>query len=501
MKISTLLRSTPHRTFLVVASLFGILLLGVNTSAADTNTSFGAQSFIYVTQGTVDTNSTKGVALYWDTFAKKSFKATENTSQISISARANVCDGGPEMVVYVDGKRVSSQEVSSSDYKQYDTNLSLAKNTYHRITISFLNDYTTIKNGVKCDRNLYLEKVTLTNTTTPISSTPPTTNPPTPNNPTPVSTSNGLYVDPYKSTYVYTYSKEQRFVDWRKNNTIKAAALKKIADQPQAVWLGYSGDNTVIARTISDSVSKKQTPVFVLYNIPNRDNGQYASAGGGAKDTAAYKAWIDGISSKIGTQPTIIILEPDALGHGITGVYRKDSLLYATTKLSTLKNTKVYLDATNSAWYGSSDTGIKTIAGRLKEVGVDKITGFSTNTANFNSTEKEVAFGRKLSALVGNKSFVVDTSRNGNGSRPNPVTDAEKKEYAAQKASGEYYWCNPPDRALGARPTTKTGQDKVDAYLWIKPPGEIDGPCRGAINDYGNLWIDYAVGLSQRAKW
>ncbi|WP_308315833.1 glycoside hydrolase family 6 protein [Streptomyces sp. CC228A] len=38
-------------------------------------------------------------------------------------------------------------------------------------------------------------------------------------------------------------------------------------------------------------------------------------------------------------------------------------------------------------------------------------------------------------------------------------------------------WCNPPDRGLGARPTTRTGEPLHDARLWIKIPGESDGLC------------------------
>jgi endoglucanase len=38
-------------------------------------------------------------------------------------------------------------------------------------------------------------------------------------------------------------------------------------------------------------------------------------------------------------------------------------------------------------------------------------------------------------------------------------------------------WCNPPDRGLGLRPTANTSQPLVDAYLWVKIPGESDGQC------------------------
>ena len=38
-------------------------------------------------------------------------------------------------------------------------------------------------------------------------------------------------------------------------------------------------------------------------------------------------------------------------------------------------------------------------------------------------------------------------------------------------------WCNPPGSGLGARPTVNTGNPLVDALLWVKIPGESDGPC------------------------
>ncbi len=36
-------------------------------------------------------------------------------------------------------------------------------------------------------------------------------------------------------------------------------------------------------------------------------------------------------------------------------------------------------------------------------------------------------------------------------------------------------WCNPPDRGTGALPTTTVDDPLIDAYLWIKVPGESDG--------------------------
>ncbi len=38
-------------------------------------------------------------------------------------------------------------------------------------------------------------------------------------------------------------------------------------------------------------------------------------------------------------------------------------------------------------------------------------------------------------------------------------------------------WCNPPARGLGLHPTAGTGVPLLDAYLWVKRPGQSDGTC------------------------
>jgi endoglucanase len=85
---------------------------------------------------------------------------------------------------------------------------------------------------------------------------------------------------------------------------------------------------------------------------------------------------------------------------------------------------------------------------------------------------------------VGGKHFVIDTSRNGNG----PYTQGDP----AQR------WCNPPGRALGETPTTKTADPLVDAYLWIKRPGESDGTCKGGPKA-GEWWASYALALAENS--
>ena len=75
---------------------------------------------------------------------------------------------------------------------------------------------------------------------------------------------------------------------------------------------------------------------------------------------------------------------------------------------------------------------------------------------------------------------MIDTSRNGRG----PKHDQ---------------WCNPPRRALGTLPTTRTGNPLIDAYLWIKVPGESDGMRRHG-PPAGQWWPQYALGLARRSQ-
>ncbi|HZS24421.1 MAG TPA: glycoside hydrolase family 6 protein [Gaiellaceae bacterium] len=78
--------------------------------------------------------------------------------------------------------------------------------------------------------------------------------------------------------------------------------------------------------------------------------------------------------------------------------------------------------------------------------------------------------------------FVVDTSRDGQG----PWNWAAAGYPSAAVAQD---FCNPPGRGAGPRPTANTGNPLVDAYLWVKVPGESDGSCtRGASGTVDPLW-------------
>jgi endoglucanase len=77
-------------------------------------------------------------------------------------------------------------------------------------------------------------------------------------------------------------------------------------------------------------------------------------------------------------------------------------------------------------------------------------------------------YAANMGSAVAVTPFVIDTSRNGQGPWSPP---------AGHPTGDPQEWCNPPQRGLGQRPTAITGLPLADAYLWIKPPGESDGPC------------------------
>ncbi|GGS16932.1 glycoside hydrolase family 6 protein [Streptomyces griseoviridis] len=260
-----------------------------------------------------------------------------------------------------------------------------------------------------------------------------------------------------------------------------AARIRRIAEQPVAEWIGPDNPEEQ-ARGFTEAAGRAdRTALLVLYNIPHRDCGQYSQ--GGAADGDAYRAFVDAVARGIGDRPATVILEPDAVLHLVDGCTpqefheeRYDLLGGAVDTLGALENTKVYLDAGNAGW---GDPG--QIHDPLRRAGVDRADGFAVNVSNFYSTEDSLAYGKRLSAEVGGKHFVIDTSRNGNG----PYTEGDPAER----------WCNPPGRTLGETPTTRTADPLADAYLWVKRPGESDGECKGGPKA-GQWWQSYALQLT-----
>lgn len=271
----------------------------------------------------------------------------------------------------------------------------------------------------------------------------------------------------------------------QEGRTQDADALKRISEQPMAVW--PAGDDPVpdIKAAVDGAAQGDRTAVLVAYNIPHRDCGNHSA--GGAHSSDFYRQWIDKFAGTIGDRPAVVILEPDAVPHIVDGCtpaeYHADRYQLLSEAIQRLKQqprVKVYLDAGNPSWI----TQAGKLAEPLQQAGIAQADGFSLNVSNFQSDETIKSYGRSLSGLVGGKHFVMDTSRNGKGPLAGNREDA---------------WCNPPGRGLGTPPTDKTGDALLDAVLWIKRPGDSDGPCRGG-PAAGQWWPDYALGLARNAK-
>jgi endoglucanase len=111
--------------------------------------------------------------------------------------------------------------------------------------------------------------------------------------------------------------------------------------------------------------------------------------------------------------------------------------------------------------------------------------GVWSDVASDSSLDTSLIDARYASMLDGatpTTHFVIDTSRNGQG--PNDMSAYASAPYnqpasVIQTLQGGN-WCNPPGSGLGAQPTANTGVALVDAYLWVKIPGQSDGQCDAA---------------------
>jgi endoglucanase len=84
-----------------------------------------------------------------------------------------------------------------------------------------------------------------------------------------------------------------------------------------------------------------------------------------------------------------------------------------------------------------------------------------------------------MGSAVATASFVIDTGRNGRGPLDAARYGQAPFNQPASVISGlkAGYWCNGYGAGAGLRPSTRTGVALLDAYLWIKVPGESDGSC------------------------
>ena len=224
------------------------------------------------------------------------------------------------------------------------------------------------------------------------------------------------------------------------------------------VWLLNGGGDADRVKTIIAQAAGK-TPILIQYSIPNRDNGGASS--GGASGGDGYVQGIRANAEALGGKPAIIILEPDALPEGKDPQLIKQAVqTYKRLDPAAL----VYVDIGHHKWKPAQEA-----ANLLKQAGLDEADGFSSNVSNYHATADEKAYGDAILAALGpdyaGKIHVIDTSRNKNGE--------------GLDNSGNPAWGDPVRSMNGPVETGLPPGTKISDHtlaLWVKRPGEGDGP-------------------------
>ena len=268
--------------------------------------------------------------------------------------------------------------------------------------------------------------------------------------------------------YVNPNSNVAQWVAANSGNADEPVIAKDIASQPQATWFTTYNPTAIEAQVsslASAASAVHQVPVLVAYDIPNRDCG--GASAGGAPTIADYETWISNFAAGLGSATAIVLVEPDSLAlqsclSSADASARDGAIAFAGHVIRTDDpNAKVYFDGGHSNWNPAAQ---QDAALEAADVTTDA-NGVFTNVSNFEWTNDELYYGQQILTDIGDSSLhlVIDTSRNGTG----PANT----------------WCDPSGVSLGMDPTANTGYSYVDAFLWVKPPGESDG-CAAAAGTF-----------------
>jgi endoglucanase len=306
--------------------------------------------------------------------------------------------------------------------------------------------------------------------------------------------------NPLKSERWFVDPEEWSYLDWRRlkrgSDKGKANLMWRIAREPKFRWWGKFNPN--IGANVREYLARVQcqepgsVPLMAILRGQSKECHSGYQGGGVAEDRI-HRRWLEEFARAVGDARVVIAYEPDSLGTidclapSRRGA-RMDVLRYGIDLLSKLPNATIYIEAGASDWEAA-----RSMANKLRYVGIAKVRGFMLNVTHFDWTRNNIRFGTQLSRLVGGKHFVINTSANGRG----PVS-------AARQVNGRrivsHVWCNPQGVGLGPRPTTRTGSSRADAFLWIGRPGYSNGSCNGGPSPPGTWWQEQALRFAQRAS-
>ena len=217
--------------------------------------------------------------------------------------------------------------------------------------------------------------------------------------------------------------------------------------------------------------------------------------------------------------------EPDCAEANGPGGYR-DGIRYVLNSFSDTQNIYSYLDIAHSGWLGWDDNFGQAIDLYVNMLtsdqwfgpapGLDSVAGFVTNSANYTPTVEpflpdssipppgggnpirsadfyewnphfdEMSFAQALYDAFSSRGLsefgmLIDTGRNGWGGpdRPTQVSTAPDLNTYVDESRIDTRphrggWCNQAGAGIGERPTSSPAEN-IDAFVWVKPPGESDG--------------------------
>ncbi|MEV5882132.1 glycoside hydrolase family 6 protein [Streptomyces sp. NPDC052020] len=210
------------------------------------------------------------------------------------------------------------------------------------------------------------------------------------------------------------------------------------------------------------------------------------------------------------------------------GNYQK-GVGYALNKLGDIANVYNYIDAGHHGWlgwddnFGASADMFKTAA-TTEGATVADVHGFIVNTANYSALKEdhfkitdtvngtsvrqskwvdwnrytdELSYAQAMRDKLVSIGFdskigmLIDTSRNGWGGAKRPTGPGATTSVDTYVDGGRYdrrihlgNWCNQDGAGLGERPRANP-EPGIDAYVWMKPPGESDGASKEIPNTEG----------------
>jgi len=314
--------------------------------------------------------------------------------------------------------------------------------------------------------------------------------------------------------------------------------LIKMRNVSSAYWIDVMSkingkDTDSVEGILADAARSNPAPLvlFIVYDVPNRDchakasNGEiccapnpdgtcnYDVSNDCSQGLQTYMTkYIDPIAALFrkyqDVVPIVAVIEPDSLpnlstntgdphcGSGATQTaYMKG--ISVNTINSQAPKVAMYVDAAHGGWLGWSDNTRKFVSTIQQLNIIGKIRGFATNVANYqpvgiacpqvgwclngqhqsdpccadpcklegqynpgqNEANYIFALTTALKQLNFNGYFISDTGRNGVPDMRNDCAN----------------WCNIRGAGVGRLPTANTGNSQIDAFFWLKTPGESDG--------------------------